>query len=171
MTKLEKQEFVKQWNAELQDVQHGILVDYRGLTVAQATELRGKIRETGSDYRVVKNTLARLATDETPLAPLKEHFVGPLAMATNKAEPVALAKALVDFAKSNEALQIKVAVVDGQLLEPAEITELSKLPSRDELLAKLLYVLNAPVQGFATALNAITRDLAIVLNQVADKKE
>ena len=170
MTKQDKLEFVEQWKAELQDVPNAVLVDYRGLTVLQATELRSKVRESGSDYLVVKNTLGRLAVTGTPLDPLKDHFFGPIAVVTNSSEPVALAKVLVDFAKDVPKLEIKMACVDGGLLEIGEVIELSKMPSRDELLSKLLYLMTYPIQGVATALNSIVRNLAVSLNQVAETK-
>jgi large subunit ribosomal protein L10 len=170
MIKQDKQKLVEQFQAELKDVPYAVLVDYRGLTVGQATELRSKVRETGSDYRVVKNTLGRLAVTGTPIDSLKDHFSGPTAVVTNSKEPVAMAKALVDFAKDVPNLEIKVACVDGNILQPDEVNELSKMPSRDELLAKLLYLMQYPIQGVATALNGIVRNLAVTLNQVAEKK-
>lgn len=171
MTKDEKRQLVEQWSAELKETPHAVLVEYRGLTVAEATALRSKIRETGSSYKVVKNTLAKIAVDDSPLETLKDHFVGPIAMATAKEDPIGLAKALIDYADENPKLKIMVGVVDGQLIEPDQIKALSKMPSREELLAKLLFLLKAPIQGLATSLSAITRDFAVVLNQVAQQKE
>lgn len=171
MTREEKQLFVKEWSEELKDVPYAILVDYRGLTVAEATDLRVKMRESGCDYRVVKNTLAKLAVPGTQLENLAEHFVGPIALATHKEDPVGMAKALVDFSKESKKLELKYGVVDGQLIDSKEITDLSKMASRDELLGKLLYVIKYPIQGFASALNNIVSNLAVVLGQVAKGKE
>ena len=171
MTREEKHQLVKEWSKEYEDVPYAVLVDYRGINVAQATELRTKIRESGSTYRVVKNTLARLCVPGTKLEALKEHFVGPVAITANSEDPVAMAKVLIDFAKDNPQLEIKIGVVDGQVLQEAEIKELSKMPGREDLLAKLLYLMQYPIQGLAVALNGVTRNLAITLDQVAKQKE
>jgi len=171
MTKEEKIQLVKEWSAELKETPYAVLVDPCGLNVAEVTELRAKIRQTGSSYRVVKNTLARLAVQDSPLESLKDSFVGPIALATAKEDPVAMAKVLVDYAKDNKKLEIKIGVIDGQVIDTEQITELSKMPSREELLAKLLFLLNSPVQRAATVLSAITRNFAVVLSQVAQQKE
>jgi large subunit ribosomal protein L10 len=171
MTREEKQQLVKQWSTEFKDVPYAVLVDYRGLTVAQVTELRSKIRQSGSSYRVLKNTLAKLAVPGTMLEGLQQYFDGPTALTFNREDPIGMAKVLVDFAKETDKLKIKVGMLDGQLLEPDQVKELSKMPSREELLSKLLFLLNAPVQRLASALNGITRNFAVVLKQVADQKE
>lgn len=171
MIRQDKHELVKEWSKEYKDVPYAVLVDYRGINVAQATELRTKIRESGSSYRVVKNTLARLAVPGTGLEALKDYFDGPIAIASNTEDPVAMAKVLTDFAKDNPKLEIKVGVIDGQVLQEDQIKELSKMPSREELLAKLVYLLQYPIQGLAVALGGVVRNLAITLDQVAKQKE
>lgn len=171
MTREEKNQFVEQWSAEMKEVPFAVLVDYRGLTVAEATELRAKMRQSNSSYRVIKNTLAKVALEQTPLKGLNEHFFGTTAIAWNKKDPVALTKTLLDFAKTAPKLQIKIGIAEGTLLQPGQIEELSRMPSKEELLAKLLYLLKYPIQGLAVALNAIPRNLAVVLNQVAHNKE
>jgi large subunit ribosomal protein L10 len=171
MKREDKVQLVEQWSADFKETPHAVLVDYRGLTVEQATNLRAKIREAGSSYKVLKNTLGRRAVADSPLELLKEHMVGPTAMATAKEDPVAMAKALMDFAEDNPKLEIKIGVLNGEIIDSDQIKALSKMPSREELLAKLLFLLKAPVQGLATSLSAITRDLAVVLNQVAQQKE
>lgn len=170
MTRDEKRQLVEQLSAEFKDAPYAILVDYRGLTVGQVTDLRNKVRETNSNYRVVKNTLAKIAVPGTHLEGLKDYFAGPLAITTNCEEPVALCKVLTDFAKTNPKLEIMVGVVDGHVVNPEQVKELSQMPSREELLGKLLYVMKYPIQGFATALNGVIRNLAVVLNQVAESK-
>ena len=171
MRREEKHQLVKEWADEYKDVPYAVLVDYRGINVAQATELRRKIRESGSTYRVVKNTLARISVPGTKLEALKEHFVGPVAITTNTEDPVVMAKVLIDFAKANPQLEIKVGVVDGEVLQEEQIKELSMMPGREELLAKLLYLMQYPIQGFAVALNGVIRNLAVTLDQVAQQKE
>lgn len=170
MTREEKRQFVKQWNQEIKEVPFAVLVDYRGLSVADVTELRTKLKESNSNYRVVKNSLARLAAPGTALEALTDYFDGPIAVAYNAVDPVGMAKALVGFAKDKPALEIRCGVVDGRLLESGQIEELSKLPSREELLGKLLYLLIYPIQGLASTLNNIVRNLAVVLGQVAGSK-
>ena len=150
---------------------YAVLVDYRGLTVAEATDLRTRIRNSESTYRVVKNNLARRAIPGTGLESLDEHFVGPCAVAYNDHDPVTLAKTLVDFSKDNPSLKIRIGVIDGHLMEAPEIEQLSKTPGREELLSKLLYLLQYPIQGLASALNNIVRNLAVALNQVAAQKK
>ena len=170
MTRDEKRQLVEQWSAEFKDAPYAILVDYRGLTVSEVTDLRTKVRETKSNYRVVKNTLAKIAVPGTHLEGLKDYFVGPIAVTTNSEDPVALAKVLIDYAKNNPKLEIRAGVVDGHFMDPEQVKELSKMPSREELLGKLLYVMKYPIQGVATALNGVIRNLAVVLNQVAESK-
>jgi large subunit ribosomal protein L10 len=171
MRKDEKIKFVEEWQEEIRSVPYAVLVDYRGLTVAEATALRTRIRDSRSIYRVVKNNLARRAVAGSGLEKLGEHFEGPCAVAYNDHDPILLAKTLIDFSKDNPSLKIKIGVVDGQLLQPQEIEQLSKTPGREELLSKLLYLMKYPIQGLASALNNIVRNLAAVLNQVAEQKK
>ena len=171
MNKEQKRKFVEEWSKEIDGVPYAILVDYRGLSVAEETDLRHKVRETASSYKVVKNNLARLAVPGTQLENLSEHFRGPCAVAWNKEDPIAMAKTLVEFAKDSPALEIKAGILDGQLLDAEQIKQLSKMPSKEELLAKLLYLMKYPIQGLATALKNIVRNLALVLSQVASGKE
>ena len=171
MNREQKREFVKQWSQEIAAAPYAVLVDYRGLTVSEETTLRHRIRECGSKYRVVKNNLARLAIPGTPLEGLGAHFVGPCAVAWSATDPVAMAKTLVDFAKDSPALEIKAGVLEGRLIAAGEVEQLAKLPSKEELLAKLLFLLQHPMQGLATALKNIVRGLAVVLGQVAEAKQ
>lgn len=170
MTREEKRQFVQQWNQEIKEVPFAILVDYRGLSVADVTELRTKLKGCNCRYQVVKNSLARLAVPGTTLEALTDYFDGPIAVAYNMEDPVGMAKTLVGFAKEKPALEIRCGVVDGRLLESGQIEELSRMPSREELLGKLLYLLNYPIQGLATTLKNIVRNLAVVLGQVAGSK-
>ena len=171
MRKDEKVKFVEEWSEEIAKIPNAVLLDYRGISVAQVTNLRRRVRDAGSTYRVIKNNLARRALPGTPLEGLVEHFVGPCALAYNDHDPVGLAKVIVDFAKDNEVLEIKAGVIDGQVIDPREVEQLSKTPSREELLTKLAFVMSAPIQGLASALKNIIRNLASVLGQVAANKE
>lgn len=132
-----------------------ILVDYRGLDVAAVTELRKRLREAGVEFKVYKNTLLRRATQETDLTAIDEHLVGPTAIAFSNEDVVAPAKVLNNFAKENEALEIKTGIIEGNVVSLDEIKELAELPSREGLLAMLLSVLQAPVRNFALAVKAV----------------
>lgn len=132
-----------------------ILTDYRGLNVSEATELRKNLREAGVEYRVIKNTMTRRATEATELTALDEHLVGPTAIAFSKDDAVAPAKIIAEFAKKHEHLIIKGGVVEGQIVSLERINELAALPSRDGLLSMLLSVLQAPMRNMAYAVKAV----------------
>lgn len=133
-----------------------VVTDYRGLNVAQVTQLRKTLRESGVEFHVIKNSLLRRATAQAELSELDEHFAGPIAIAFSKGDVIAPAKILTDFAKKNEKLVVKAGVVEGKVVGFEQIKELSELPSRDGLLSMLLSVLQAPVRNFALAVKAVS---------------
>lgn len=150
-----KKQVVSEITEKLTSSKSTILVDYRGLNVADMTELRKQLREAGVDFKVYKNTLVRRATAEVDMTELDEQLVGPTAIAFSNEDVVAPAKVLNSFAKENEALEIKTGVIEGNLVSVDEIKALAELPSQEGLLSMLLSVLQAPMRNFALATKAV----------------
>lgn len=151
---VDKKAVVAEVVAEVAKAQTIVIAEYRGITVGNMTTLRANARKAGVSLRVLKNTLARRAVADTDFAPLAEQMVGPLVYGFSE-DPVAAAKVLNDFAKTNDKLVIKAGSYSGQVLDKAGVAALASVPSREELLSKLLYVMQAPVAGFARALAAL----------------
>jgi ribosomal protein L10 len=170
MNRTEKAAAVATLEADLAKASNAILFGFAGLKVNEVTELRRQVRGTQSKYLVVKNTLALRATEGTALASVAEHFTGPTAVAYNQSSPVALAKVLTAFAKTNPNLVFKAAVVEGHAVETKQIAAFADLPSREQLVSKLLFLIQSPVRRLVTVLNGPVLSLAGTLHQIADQK-
>ena len=157
--------------ADLGRARNVIVSSFSKLTVAQDYELRKQVRAAGGRYRVVKNTIAERAAQGTPAEEALTGLAGPTALAYTEADPVTLAKALVAYAKGNPAFTFKAGVVEGRVISIDQITELAVMPSKEELISKLLFLLNAPVQRLATVLSAVSRNLAVVLNEAGKQNK
>ena len=148
-----------------------ILVDFCGLTVAQDTALRRKMREAGVHYNVVKNTLLRIAAQEVGIEGLEPSLEKNTAIAVAPEDPVAVAKIICDFAKENKELKVKVGVLDGKVIDVDAIKALASLPPKEVLVAKLLGSMNAPISGFVGVLQGTIRKVVYALDAVRQAKE
>ena len=166
LTRAQKEQAVETLREKMGRATSAVVADYRGLTVDQVNGLRSKLRQAEDDYeyRVVKNTLLRRASDGGPMADLQTHFEGPTAIAFSYGDPVGLAKVLVDYAKEHEAFELKGGFLDGKPIDSEELATLATLPSLDELRGKLVGLLQAPAQKIAAVLAAPGTQLARVVD-------
>lgn len=171
LTREDKEKMIDEYQHGLAAAPHAFLLGFKGISVPQVTELRNRVRATGGEYLVVKNNLALRAIDSTALAALHEHFVGPTAVVYSSKDPVALAKALTDYAKDVPAIEFKAGMVESKAVAAGQIKEIAQLPSRQELIAKLLFLMQSPITRFAGVLAAVPQSLVVVLDQIRLKKE
>jgi large subunit ribosomal protein L10 len=161
----EKQQDLDNLKTELAKVSTVILTTFQGITVENDTKLRRAVQAAGGKYKVVKNTLAERAGAGTPIENLLKDLSGTNSIAYSQNDPVALAKALTKVAKDVPAFQFKAGLVEGRVISIAEIQQLANLPSKEELISKVMFLLNAPAQRIAMALNALPRNLAITVSE------
>jgi large subunit ribosomal protein L10 len=171
VSRAKKESLREGYEQSLVDAPHVFLIGFRGISVAQVTELRRRIREKGGHYVVVKNTVALRAAEGKALGQLGEHFSGPTAVAFSLGDPVALAKVLTDFVKEAPVLEFKAGLVEGRPIAANQVVEIAAMPSRDQLIAKLLYLMKSPLTRFVRLLDAAgPRRLATVVDQIAKAK-
>lgn len=161
----EKQQDLDNLKTELAKVSTVILTTFQGITVENDTKLRRAVQAAGGKYKVVKNTLAERAGAGTPIGNLLKDLTGTNSIAYSEKDPVALAKALTKVAKDVPAFQFKAGLVEGRVISIAEIQQLANLPSKEELISKVMFLLNAPAQRIAMALNALPRNLAVTVSE------
>jgi large subunit ribosomal protein L10 len=166
MNKAEKQQTVDSLSEQFRSIDSAFLINYRGLKVVDATELRRKIREFNGKYIVVKNTLALLAVKQTKLELLASHFQGPTAVVYHGKDVVGLAKLLTEINKNNPNFAFKAALVEGKVVEASDIQRIASMPSKEVMLSKLVFLLKAPLQRLHSVLQAPLRDLGLVLKQI-----
>src|SRR6266550_6189574 len=170
-SKGKKKEELDALKKDLENAKNLFVAQFQGMTVAQDTDLRQKIRGTNSKYRVVKNTLARKAAEGTAAEGVTKSFDGSTAIAYNANDPVSLAKALTAYAKTNPLFVFKAGIVEGRVVNIGDIANIAAMPSKEELIAKLLFLINSPAQRLVVAMNGVARNLAVVLGQAIEKKK
>ncbi len=171
MLKDDKKKELEKLKNTLEKAKGVIVSGFTGMTVSQDYELRKQVRAAGGKYQVVKNTLAEIASEGTPAEGALKGLAGPTAIAFTEGDPVSLAKALTAYAKTNPSFTFKAGMVEGRVVAIKEIAELATLPSKEELISKLLYLLNAPAQRLATVVNAVSRNLAVVVDQAVKENK
>jgi large subunit ribosomal protein L10 len=169
VTRARKKEQVEKLSADLKNVSNAVVATYSKLTVAQDYELRKALRVAGAKYQVVKNTLVELAAKGTKVEEGLKNLTGVTSIAYTTGDPVAMAKALTKYAKDTPEFTFKVGVVEGRVVTIKDIEALANMPSKEELYSKLLFLINAPAQRLVTVMNAVGRDVAVVLGQGVEK--
>ena len=171
VSKAKKIEQVEALTEELKNAKHGIVGTFAKMTVEKDFELRKVVRSAGGRYRVLKNTLAERAAKGTAVEDAVKDLAGVTSIAYTTGDPVALAKALSKYAKDNPEYTFKAGIVEGRVIAIKDIDALASMPSKEEIYAKLLMLMNAPAQRLVTAINAVGRDLAVVISQGVEQKK
>jgi len=166
-----KKKVVQEIKEKIENSKAIVLVDYRGLDVAEVSDLRTKYREAGVDYKVYKNTMMRFAFKEAGYEEFTDNLTGPNGVAFSLEDAIGAAKVSNNFSKDNKKLKIKAGIVDGEVIDIEQIKELADIPGREVLIAKVLGALNSPITGFANVLQGNVRNLVYPLNEIKEKKE
>lgn len=170
-TRQEKDNEIEQLQREFLASPNALLVGFQGIRVADDERLRRELREANLTYRVVKNTLAIRAAEGTPMEQVKDNFIGATAIALSPDDPVTLAKVLSKWAKESPVFKFKAGVVQGRVIEVKDIETLANMPSKEELISKVMFLVNSSAQRLAVATAGVARNLAIVIDQVRAQKE
>ena len=171
MDRRTKEQIVSELQEKLKEAKLGVLTSFSGMNVAKMEALRNALRKSNAELKVVKNTLLGIASKETDFSILADHFKWPVAVVLSHKDPVGPTKVLIDFAKKNPELEIKIGVLDGKLLTRSDISALAELPSREVLLGKLVSVMAAVPTAFVTVLSGVPRNFVQLLNAYCDKKK
>jgi large subunit ribosomal protein L10 len=170
-TKKQKQENLESLTEQFKNAKAAMLVGFKGMTVPKDQELRNQLREVGVSYEVVKNTLARKAAEGTPLEGARDHFKGVTAVALSGSDPVGLSKAIAKFTKANpDIFTFKAGIVEGRVVALQDVEAIANLPSKEELISKILFLINCQAQRLVTVISAVPRNLAIVVQQIGEQK-
>ena len=170
-TKAQKQKDLDALTEQFKNAKSAMVVGFQKMTVAKDQELRNQLREAGVSYEVVKNTLARRAAEGTPIEGASEHFKGVTAVALSTGDPVGLSKAISKFSKANpDIFTFKAGVVEGKVVALNEVEAIATLPSKEELISKVMFLINCQAQRLATVISAVPRNLAVVIKQVSEQK-
>ena len=171
MKKEDKQILIGELHDKFEKAKAAILTEYKGLTVAEITELRNELRKGQLEYKVVKNTLAIRASEGTDVEKLKEHLTGPTGWVIGYGDPVTPAKAVIEYAKKREKLKVKFGIIEGQLADSKQIQAIASLPSREQLLSQMAAGFQAPASKMVRLLNATVAQFGYALSALKDKKE
>jgi len=170
-TKKQKQQDLEALTEQFKNAKAAMLVGFKGMTVSKDQELRNQLREAGVSYEVVKNTLARKASEGTALEAARDQFKGVTAVALSTGDPVGLSKAIAKFTKANpEIFSFKVGIVEGNVVALRDVEAIASLPSKEELISKILFLINCQAQRLVTLISAVPRKLAIVVKQIGEQK-
>jgi large subunit ribosomal protein L10 len=170
-TRLQKEQEIEVLHREFAQAQNALVVAFQGIKVSDDERLRRELRQANLSYRVVKNTLAKRAAEGTAMAQVKDAFVGATAVAISSDDPVTLAKLLSKWAKESSVFSFRAAVVEGKVVNVSDIEAISNLPSKEELMSKIMFMINSGAQRLATVTNAVARNLVVVIDQVRGQKE
>jgi large subunit ribosomal protein L10 len=170
-TRAQKQQEIDILHQEFQESPHALIVGFQGIKVADDERLRRELRQANLSYRVVKNTLAIRAAEGTPLASIRDNFVGATAIALSKDDPVTLAKVLSKWAKESPVFNFKAGIVEGRAIQVADVEALATMPSKEVLISKIMFLINSGAQRLAVATAGVARNLTVVVDQVRAQKE
>jgi large subunit ribosomal protein L10 len=170
-TRAQKQKDLEALIEQFKNAKAAMLVGFQKMSVAKDQELRNQLREAGVSYEVVKNTLAKIASQGTELEQAAEHFKGVTAVALSNGDPVGLSKAISKFSKANpDVFTFKVGIVEGKVVELKDVEAIASLPSKEELISKVMFLINCQAQRLVTVISAVPRNLAVVVKQIGEQK-